>query len=111
MLFKDGNFELAVRVSVWFRYWPGSGDGSGKKRSGWVELNGCWVDVRELHTGFVQEISIALLLASNPSDVINRVDESHTGSLRRPSCIKGGLAALCVCCCGNNQLQGMVFSF
>ena len=52
------------------------------------------MDVRELHAGLVQQVSTALLALTVGCDVIERVDESHTGSLRRPSCIKGRLAAL-----------------
>lgn len=60
-------------------------------------LGGCWVDVRELHTGLVQQISVALLASTAQADVIKHVDESRTGSLSRPSCIKDGLAAVCFC--------------
>ena len=42
-----------------------------KKRRGGVKWNWCWVDVRELHTGLVQQVSVGLL-ASTPSDVISR---------------------------------------
>ena len=56
------------------------------------------MNVRELHTGLVQQVSVALLASTAGSDVIKHGNESHTGSLRRPSCIKGGLAALCFCC-------------
>ena len=45
------------------------------------------MDVRELHTGLVQQVSAALLALTARSDVIMHVDESHTGSLRRPSWI------------------------
>ena len=69
---------------------------------------GAGLDVRELHTGLVQQVSVALL-ASTLSDVIIHLDESHTGSLRRPSCIKGGPAALCLCCCKNTRLMLMNF--
>ena len=58
-------------------------------RVGWL-----LVDIRELCTGLVQQVSVALLASTAGSDVIEHVDESHTGSLRRPSSINGGLAAL-----------------
>ena len=74
---------------------------TGKKRSSAVELSERWVNVRELHTRFVQQISVAPL-ASTRYDVIGYVDESHTESLRRPWCIKASLAALCICCRENN---------
>ena len=68
-------------------------DRRGVAKKKWM---GAGWDVRELHTGLVQQVSVALL-ASTLSDVIIYLDESHTGSLRRPSCIKGGLVALCLC--------------
>ena len=76
--------------------------GTGTKGSRLTEMNECWVNVRELHTGFVQQISVALLVSTR-SDVIGYEDESHTESLRRPSCIKASLAALCIRCRGNNR--------
>ena len=68
------------------------------------------MNVRELHTRFVQQISVALLALAR-SDVIYYVDESHTGSLRPPSCIKGGLAARYVFCYDSNRLQRMFSNF
>ena len=75
---------------------------TGKKKNSSAEMDECWVNIRELRARFVQQISVALL-ASTRSDVIGYVDESHTESLRRPWCIKVGLAALCICCKGNNR--------
>lgn len=77
-----------------------------------MELDVCWMNVREFHTGFVQQVSAPLLASTAGSDVIRHKDESHTGSLRRPSCIKGGLAALCFCCflwCRLHGISGLVF--
>ena len=44
-----------------------------------------WDDLREFHARLVQEVS-ALFVSAKAIDVIRHVNESHTGSLRPPSC-------------------------
>lgn len=110
MLFKDRDFVLTAHFSVRLHYWPGSGSDSRKKWSGRIEVSGRWVDVRELHTGLVQQVSAALSVATAPSDVIRHMDESHTGSLRPPSCINCEFPC-CVSSCESNSLPEMFLNF
>ena len=67
MLFKDGDFILTTISSVQLQYWPRNGADSGKKRNSGVELARCKKDVRELHTGLVQQVSVAVVSLDFPT--------------------------------------------
>ena len=99
MLFKDGDFILTAQLSVQLQHWPRNGACSGKKNSD-VKLARSAEDVRELHTGLVQQVPIAAVSLDFPTaraDVMEQTCESHTGSWSRPCCIKEGLAAQYFC--------------
>ena len=56
----------------------------------------CKKDVREFHTGLVQQVSVAAVSLDFPTaraDVMEQTCESHTGFWSRPCCIKEGVAA------------------
>ena len=100
MLFKDGDFILTAQLSVQLQHWPRNGACNGKKKNSDVKLARSTEDVRELHTGLVQQVSIAAVSLDFPAaraDVMEQACESHTGSWSRPCCIKEGLAARYFC--------------
>ena len=98
MLLKNGDLILTTRSLVQLQYWPRNSAGSGKKRNSGVELARCKKDVRELHTGLVQQVSVAAVsLDFRTTDVMEQTCESHTGFWSRPSCIKEGIAAQYFC--------------